>query len=114
MVDFSVVESDELDRNCVTRGGNVDIKSRERAIQEQRELNTLMVIYTMPSDIPSTPREPPELFEGETVPEQLFGAPSEETKVRVFKMGQPISPANSPTDSRSPILWCTDSSIPPS
>lgn len=81
VVDFTVIEPEELERNCITRGGNAEVKSRERAIQEQREQSTLMVIYTTLSDIPSSPREPPDPFSGDISTEQPFGDPTEETKV---------------------------------
>lgn len=81
MVDFSVVALEELERNYTTRGGKVEIKSREREVQEQRELTTLMVIYTTSSDIPPSPREPSDPYSGEPVIEQTFGMPSDETKV---------------------------------
>lgn len=58
--------------------------SNERTVQEQRELNTLMVIYTTPLDIPSTPREPPDLFSGEITSEKTFGKPTDETRVIQF------------------------------
>lgn len=81
VVDFSVVEKDELERNCETKGGKVEVNSRERAVQEQRELTTLMVIYTTSSDIPSSPREPADPYSGDVVTEQIFGEPTEETRV---------------------------------
>lgn len=81
VVDFSVVALEELERNYTTRGGKLEIKSREREVQEQRELTTLMVIYTTPSDIPPSPREPSDPYSGDTVIEQTFGMPSDETKV---------------------------------
>lgn len=81
MVDFSVIEPDELERNSITKGGKVEVKSPEGALQEQREQNTLMVIYTTPSDIPSSPREPSDPYSGVVVTEQSFGEPTEETKV---------------------------------
>lgn len=84
VVDFSVVEPDELERNYTSKGGKAEIKSNERAVQEQRELNTLMVVYTTLSDIPFTPREPPDPFSGEVVDEQTFGDPTEETRVSLF------------------------------
>lgn len=82
VVDFSVIEVDELTRNCATRGGKVDVKSEECVIQEQRELTTLMVIYTSPGDIPATPREPVEQESDDYSPEQTFGSPSEDTRAR--------------------------------
>lgn len=75
MIDLSEIPQEERDRNSVTRGGRIDVDSPERAAQQQRELNTLMVVYAAPSDIPSTPREPHDLHSGEAVTEQLFGSP---------------------------------------
>lgn len=84
VVDFTVIEPEELERNCITRGGKAEVKSGERAVQEQREQSTLMVIYYTPSDIPSCPREPPDPFSGDVSTEQPFGDPTEETKVCMF------------------------------
>ena len=81
VVDFSVVPPEELERNYVTCGGKVEIKSPEHEVQEQRELTTLMVIYTTPSDIPPSPREPSDSYPSNSVIEQSFGMPSDETKV---------------------------------
>ena len=81
VVDFSVVPSEELERNYTTRGGKAELKSREHEVQAQRELTTLMVIYTTPFDIPPSPREPADPYSGESVAEQTFGMPSDETKV---------------------------------
>jgi hypothetical protein len=82
VVDFTVIDADELGRNCVTRGGKVDVKSQERSVQEQRELTTLMVFYSSPSNIPPSPKEPVDPFSGDHSIERPFGAPQEETKVR--------------------------------
>lgn len=82
MVDFSVVSREERERNYRPRGGDVNVKSQERAIQEQRELTTLMVIYTTDSDIPSSPREPSDPYSGESATEVTFGAVPDEIKVR--------------------------------
>lgn len=81
MIDFSVIEPDELGRNYTSKGGKKEFESKERAIQEQRELNYLMAIYNTPLEIPPTPREPSDPFAGETAIEQSFGDPSDETKV---------------------------------
>ena len=80
-VDFSVIEPDELARNCETRGGKVEVKSKERAVQEQRELTTLMVYYSSLADIPSTPREPSNPYSGDPSTELPFGEPTQDTKV---------------------------------
>lgn len=81
MVDFTVIEPEELERNCITRGGKAEVKSAERAVQEQREQSTLMVHYTTLADIPSSPREPTDPFSGDVSTEKPFGDPTEETKV---------------------------------
>lgn len=81
VVDFSVVPPDELNRNFASRGGKHTSESEEKAIQEQREMNTLMVVYTSSSDIPPSPREPLEQDTDDFSPEQSFGPPTDETKV---------------------------------
>ena len=80
-IDFSVIEAHELARNYTSRGGNAEITSEERAMQEQRELTKLMVVYSSNFDIPPSPREPSDLFSGEHSTEESFGSPREETKV---------------------------------
>lgn len=80
-MDFSLIEREERDRNCSTRGGLVEVKSQERAIQEQRELSTLMVVYTSIADIPPSPRETSDPYTGEHSEELSFGPPNEKTKV---------------------------------
>ncbi|KAL8814194.1 MAG: hypothetical protein Q9223_006563, partial [Gallowayella weberi] len=82
LVDFSEIPPDEHERNFLARAGKNRAQSEEKAIQEARELNTLMVVYTSPSDIPPTPREPVEQDPDEFNPEQSFGAPADETKAR--------------------------------
>ena len=90
MVDFSVVEPDELARNCSTRGGKVEVRSSERTVQEQRELTVLMAFYTSLSDVPLSPREPADPYSGEASTERMFGTPSDETKVMSI-----VSPSSS-------------------
>ena len=80
-IDFSVIGAYELARNYTSRGGNAEITSEERARQEQRELSTLMVVYSSNFDIPSSPREPSDIFSGEHSTEESFGPPMEKTKV---------------------------------
>lgn len=82
LVDLSVVPPEELDRNYTSRGGKKSAESEEKAIQEQREMTTLMVIYTSSSDIPPSPREPIEQDSDDFSPEQSFGPPEAETKAR--------------------------------
>ncbi|KAL8933879.1 MAG: hypothetical protein Q9216_006170 [Gyalolechia sp. 2 TL-2023] len=82
LVDLGVVPPEELNRNYTSRGGRQSPESEEKAVQEQREMNTLMVIYTSSSDIPPSPREPIEQDSDDFSPEQSFGSPDAETKAR--------------------------------
>ncbi|KAL8749528.1 MAG: hypothetical protein Q9184_006773 [Pyrenodesmia sp. 2 TL-2023] len=101
---LSIVPSEELDRNYAARGGKLNPESEERAVQEQRELNVLMVVYASPSDIPPSPREPIEQDTDDFSPEQSFGPPSDETKARELQyyaalnspQGQPSAPTQAP------------------
>ncbi len=80
-VDFSSVDELELARFYTSRGGKAEIKSHEQAVQEQREQATLMVIYTSDSNIPPSAREPSDTFTGDTLMEEAFGPPEDQTKV---------------------------------
>ena len=82
-MDFSVIEKSERERNYSTRGGEIEVKSEEKTVQEDRERSKLLVIYTSLSDVPSSPREPLELFSGEPSVEQLFGNPKPESATKV-------------------------------
>jgi len=79
-VDFSVVDEQELARNYASRGGKAETKSPEQAVQEQREQATLMAIYTSDSDVPPSAREPSDTFAGDTLLEESFGPPQDQTK----------------------------------
>lgn len=60
-VDFSVIPPDERQRNYIPFGGGEQQPScPEKEANIRRENSTLMVFYSHPSDIPSTPREPVE------------------------------------------------------
>ncbi|KAL6721369.1 hypothetical protein ACLMJK_000472 [Lecanora helva] len=93
-IDFSVIDDQELARNYTSRGGNVEIKSEEKLLQEQREAVTLMAVYTNDFDIPRTPREPKDTFPDEPVNEESFGAPTELTKSRESDLNARRNPAN--------------------
>ncbi|KAL8969524.1 MAG: hypothetical protein Q9183_001957 [Haloplaca sp. 2 TL-2023] len=82
MVDSSEIPVDEFERNFSPRAGRRSPLSDQKTIQEQRELNTLMVVYTSPLDIPPTPREPVEDDSDEFEPMRSFGEPSSETQAR--------------------------------
>ncbi|KAL8686751.1 MAG: hypothetical protein Q9218_006892 [Villophora microphyllina] len=74
VVDFSTLPTADINANFARRGGKNQPESVQKTIQEQRELNSLMMIYTSMSDIPPSPREPPEQESEDFAPEQSFGA----------------------------------------
>ncbi|KAL8895989.1 MAG: hypothetical protein Q9192_003331 [Flavoplaca navasiana] len=82
LVDFGDVPLVEQERNFSARGGKISAESEDKALQQERESKTLMVTYTVMSDIPPTPREPVDQDPDDFNPEQTFGAPADETKVR--------------------------------
>lgn len=88
MVDLSVMDKAEHERNYCARGGKIEVESQEKAVQQERERSKLLVIYTSFSDIPSSPREPAEPYTGEQTVEKDFGAPNPEsvTKVTFFRI----------------------------
>ena len=87
LIDFSSmnISPEDLDRTIETRGGKAQIKSSERDVQKQRELNNLLVFYNSTSDIPNTPKEPPDPFSGPPSVEHRFGEPREDIKARSAK-----------------------------
>lgn len=60
-VDFSDLDVDQEKRSqiYVTRGGQKTFFTAEQEIQNRREAMELMVVYTDPSDIPHSAKEPP-------------------------------------------------------
>ena len=82
VVDFNDIPPAEQERNYSARGGKISAESEDKALQEDRETKTLIVTYTALSDIPPSPREPIDQDPDDFNPEQSFGAPAEETKVR--------------------------------
>lgn len=75
-IDFSVINPEERKKNFDPYGGGVNKPAcPEKEANERREANTLMVFYSHPSDIPPSPREPPETPEEESPKMVEFGAP---------------------------------------
>jgi hypothetical protein len=75
VTDFSSVDIEERKRNYSRyAGGELQPESAERTKREQYEASTLMVFYTDKSDIPPSPREPAEPYNGEEVSTKDFGA----------------------------------------
>ncbi|KAJ5884824.1 Zinc finger CCCH-type [Penicillium taxi] len=53
-----IILDEVMEGNFIKRGGTHMPTSPEKEAQEHRELNSLMVFYASPADVPSTPKEP--------------------------------------------------------
>jgi hypothetical protein len=74
--------SEDRSRNYIKRGGTQEPSSPEKQAQNHREATTLMVFYTSPADIPSSPKEPPQTDTDEPVTEVIsFGELPDHIKV---------------------------------
>ncbi|KAI9743891.1 MAG: hypothetical protein M1818_002625 [Claussenomyces sp. TS43310] len=76
-IDFDTLDPQVQARNFVTRGGNVSFKTPQQHTQKQRESLELMVVYTDPSDIPHSPKEPALKNSDQPQVEKAFGQPQE-------------------------------------
>lgn len=82
-VNFGAISLDDQSRNFIKRGGNQQPVSPQKQVQDHREATTLMVFYTSPADVPSTPKEPPAPEEDEMATDVLaFGELPDQVKVR--------------------------------
>lgn len=91
-VDFSRVDAAERERNFEPYGGGErKPECPEREANQRRENQTLMVFYTHPSDIPSSPREPIESDAQLAQPSSVrhFGAPPQFVLDRTQKPATP-------------------------
>ncbi len=80
VIDFSEMVIDESASRYIKRAGDKMPKSSAKVEQEQREARTLMAFFTNSSDIPPSPREPPESDNDESdnydfTPVVMFGTP---------------------------------------
>jgi len=76
LIDFSVVNQDELQRNYAPYGGGIQKPdSPESETQMLREANTLMAIYSSSADIPPTPKEAPAESTTVSTAAKNFGTP---------------------------------------
>lgn len=124
VTDFSSVDVEERKRNYSRyAGGDLQPESAERVKREQYEASTLMVFYTDPSDIPPSPREPAEPYNGEEVSTKAFGAVGTQeplavcihidssytivtnpSQTRIAKLAGPVQPAQTQQSSAGPDI----------
>ncbi|KAF2718750.1 hypothetical protein K431DRAFT_274106 [Polychaeton citri CBS 116435] len=92
-VDFSIVDQDERKRNYAKfGGGEQQPDATERSARESYESNNLLAVYASASDIPSNPREPPEIEMTGQSNVQSFGEPPAKYEARAKnRKGQPMS-----------------------
>jgi Zinc finger domain len=85
-VDFTEIDEAVRHINFMRRGGTQQPESPEQEAQDLREQTTLMVVYALQSDVPSTPKEPPAASdEDDYTPLTSFGEPEETTRQREEK-----------------------------
>ena len=83
-IDFSDITEEERSKNYRPHGGGTkEPVSPESEARMRYEASSLIVIYTHPSDIPPTPREPADPFSGEHSDTVNLGTPSEEILVGI-------------------------------
>ena len=84
LIDFSMLSSDERENNYAPYGGGLkQPECPDRAMQEQRELDTLMAFYARPEDIPWSPKEPPLPDADNSTIKKNFGSPQDYVKERI-------------------------------
>ncbi|KAI1499897.1 hypothetical protein F5X99DRAFT_410534 [Biscogniauxia marginata] len=58
-IDFNALDANQREKSFVTRGGLREVQSEQKKAMEEYENRELMAIYTTLSEIPETPRSPP-------------------------------------------------------
>lgn len=96
-IDFADITSEDRARNNIKRAGTQQPISPEKEAQEHREATTLMVFYTSPADVPSSPKEPPPLTEEEPATEAIaFGELPDHVKARQDRYYSVVNPQPTP------------------
>lgn len=76
-IDFSPLQKQHhFGTNYVTRGGDLTFTTPEQRTQQRREEVELVAIYTDPSDIPPSAKEPPQFDGSREAPEQELKLPT--------------------------------------
>ncbi|PYH48619.1 uncharacterized protein BP01DRAFT_371548 [Aspergillus saccharolyticus JOP 1030-1] len=102
-IDFVEMPFEERSRNYVKRGGTDIPESAEKKAQEHREATTLMVFYTSPADVPSTPKEPPQSDTEEPAPGVVsFGELPDHVKARQSRYFAAMKPQAPPAPTPAP------------
>ncbi|CAJ2502224.1 Uu.00g096180.m01.CDS01 [Anthostomella pinea] len=78
--DFSSVDQQQRGKVFVTRGGLREVQSEQKKIMDEYENRELMAIYTTPSEIPDTPRSPPNKATERSVAPRIGQLPSTDAK----------------------------------
>lgn len=103
--DFGELEPESLSSNFIKFGGTQKPESAESLAQIEREQNSLMVVYSIPSDVPPTPTEPPASTDDEEyTPLTSFGEPAETIRSREATYLAARRAAAAPTPDLSAII----------
>ena len=100
--------------NTIPRGGTAPVESLESKAQALREETTLMVTYTLPSDAPPTPREPPPAEdEDDYSPPTSFGEPGDQIRSREAQYYASLTSRRPPSQAGQPNLAALLSNFQP-
>ena len=92
-IDFSDLDkTTNFGPTYATRGGEKIVITPEQQAQERREALELMVVYTDPKDIPSSPKEPPHGETGFVQQEQELKGPNEPWVVQRLQEAKQYGP----------------------
>lgn len=111
-IDKGDMTSEDRSRNYIKRGGTQEPSSPEKQAQNHREATTLMVFYTSPADIPSSPKEPPQTDTDEPVTEVIsFGELPDHIKVRQERYYAAVNPKPAPVAAAPPLAQASQFDI---
>ncbi|PYH95918.1 hypothetical protein BO71DRAFT_194388 [Aspergillus ellipticus CBS 707.79] len=92
-IDTENISTEDRNGSFIKRGGVQEPTSPEKQAQEHREATTLMVFYTSPADVPSTPKEPPPSDAEDAAPEVMeFGELPDHVKARQDRYFAAVNP----------------------
>ncbi|PLB53439.1 hypothetical protein P170DRAFT_349544 [Aspergillus steynii IBT 23096] len=96
-IDDENAASQDRSGNFIKRGGVQQPVSPEKEAQDHREATTLMVFYTSPAEVPSTPKEPPAPTDEEIVTDVVdFGELPDKVKARQERYFAIVNPKPAP------------------
>lgn len=115
-IDFSPMEkTSRFGSTYTTRGGDVAVDTSEQKTQQKREELELMVVYTDPSDIPPSAKEPHQTLDGTSESEQQLKPPTQPWVVQRVEEIRQYGPEHAPHLSQGRQVqkqWATSGNHP--